>query len=299
MRLEHVVRLSAKEKGHLSLQEAAALIRSDRVRVDAQVVSEPSHQVLIPAEEVTLDGVRLDPARAFQRLLLFNKPSGVVCEGASSSERSIFRLLTDHQRHHTLSFFGRLDKDTTGLMLLGTDGGIGALLTDPDSGISKEYWAALSGIRPLHPDAAQRIAAGLELADGSYCLPATLQIVHRPPDRALQTTLPSPPVEMEAAQAVGQPVVCLTLHEGRNHQVKRMLGACDGHVVKLHREAIGPLRLSELRIAQGTARVPNEQELKLILSMLPASRDAKARSELIQRRLRGKGLNQIEIEIQK
>lgn len=281
MRLEHVIRLAAKGKEHLPLQQAAALIREGRVRVDAQLVLEPSHQVLIPAEEVTLDEVRVDPALVFQRLLLFNKPSGAVSEGATSSERSIFRLLAQEQQHPSLSFFGRLDKDTTGLMLLGTDGGVGALLTDPESGVSKEYWAALSGYRPLQPDSELRIAAGLKLSDGSRCLPATLQT------RPQRTHAPA---EMEAAWAAGQPVVCLTLHEGSKHQVKRMLGACDGHVKQLHREAIGSLRLSDLQppIAQGTARPPSEDELREILRMLPTSRDAKARGVQVHHRMQAK-----------
>eukprot|EP00965_Chrysotila_dentata_P210514 6185928-Pleurochrysis_carterae.AAC.3 len=77
-----------------------------------------------------------------------SQPRGSVCVSAKD-ERSIFRLLPPHQQHPNLSFFGRLDRDTTGLMLLGTDGGIGALLTDPGSSITKEYWAGLSGVLPL------------------------------------------------------------------------------------------------------------------------------------------------------
>ena len=158
---------------------SAKLIAEGRVAVDGLVVLDRSHQVLLNAEVVSLDGVVVDTVRVFDRLLLFNKPMGSVCVGAHK-ERSIFNVLPAAQRHAKLTFFGRLDRDTTGLMVLGTDGGVGHLLTSPDTLLSKEYWALLksvaSGGVPLAPAAAATLAAGVVLGDGTVCMPATLDV---------------------------------------------------------------------------------------------------------------------------
>lgn len=337
MRLEHVIRLV--ERPHLALSVAAAAIREGRVCVGGHIITEPSHQVLLGAECLELDGEELDVSRVFSRMLLFHKPSGNVCEGHDSSERSIFRLLMPEQQHPQLSFFGRLDRDTTGLMILGTDGGIGALLTDPDSRVAKEYWAILSGLVPLKEDAVQLIASGVELSDGKRCLPAVLSFgpgVHpgfermhaqsaKLHQRGGQVDTHAELLEAVACvhmgdstsvdahgcrfkdsnqerhrrhhwpsswveRAEGRPCVSVVLHEGMHHQVKRMLGACNGCVLELHREAIGPLRLSALDppIPEGCARPPSKEELRTILELLPEARDAKARSPRVHERMHAK-----------
>ena len=139
MRLEHVLSQAAStDRGaQMPLKVAKALIEQGRVAVNGTTVSERSHQVLVGVEDVTLDGEPVDTSSIFHRLFLFHKPTGTVCESGSSSERSIFHSLTADQQHSTLTFFGRLDRDTTGLMLLGTDGGIGHLLTNPDCHVPK------------------------------------------------------------------------------------------------------------------------------------------------------------------
>ena len=126
MRLELV--LSQAPTGRVatkaSVKQAARQIEAGHVTVCGVVVLEPSYQVLVGGEEIALGGALVDTSRIFHSLLLFHKPSGAVCE-AQSSARSIFRLLPATQQHSRLVFFGRLDLDTTGLMLLGTDGGLG------------------------------------------------------------------------------------------------------------------------------------------------------------------------------
>lgn len=258
------------------MKRASEMVRAGRVAVAGYIVHEPSHQVFLHAEVVTLDGDPLDVSLVFDRLLLFHKPAGYVCESITS-ERSIFHCLEEEQQHANLSFFGRLDRDTTGLMILGTDGGIGALLTDPESVVPKEYWAELTGIRPLHSDAVERMADGIELADGSRCRPAELTLDIEP---WWDTALPSEQTEDVTDGSSRRPCVKLRLHEGGFHQVKRMLGACDGNVVRLHRDGLGSLRLGALDppLPEGTARQPTLEELQQILSALPLERDAKQRA---------------------
>ena len=100
---------------------------------------------------MTLDGAVVDTGSIFHRLLLFHKPANTVCchthapkpSGSPARRpRSIFSVLPASQRHPSLTFFGRLDRDTTGLMLLGSDGGIGHLLTSPDTEVSTGGWLA-------------------------------------------------------------------------------------------------------------------------------------------------------------
>ena len=181
MRLDKLLSQSSGGSGkqQRSVAASARLIEEGRVDVDGIVVLDRSHQVLLNAEAVSLDGVIVNTIRVFDRLLLFNKPMGTVCVGAHK-ERSIFNVLPTAQRHAKLAFFGRLDRDTTGLMLLGTDGGVGHLLTSPDSHVSKEYWALLksaaNGGAPLADGAAATLAAGVVLGDGTVCMPATLDV---------------------------------------------------------------------------------------------------------------------------
>lgn len=305
MRLEHALSQARVNGTQTPVQQCAAFIEAGRVSVAGVVVLEPSHQVLIGAEEVALDGAPIDATSIFHSLLLFHKPSGTVCK--HGAENSIFHCLTAEQQHPDLSFFGRLDRGTTGLMLLGTDGGLGHMLTNPDCHIAKEYWALLTGVVPLRADARQAMADGLVLADGTICRPAALDPGpwdNTGPAGALRAAeavnreIPGHPAAMRASGArsqrdlgaavatanaascvpeeggetsAEQPCVRMTLHEGCFHQVKRMLGACNGNVVGLHREAVGPLRLSDLDIPVGMARSPTAAELQLILTLLPAS----------------------------
>ena len=122
MRLEHVLSHAVRDAqtgAQMRLQTAALAVEAGRVTVSGVIVLDRSHQVFMQMEVVTLDGEVVDTSLIFDRLLLFNKPCGAVCEGQASSERSIFHWLTPAQQHPNISFFGRLDRDTTGLMILG------------------------------------------------------------------------------------------------------------------------------------------------------------------------------------
>jgi 16S rRNA pseudouridine516 synthase len=229
-RLDFVVSQSLS----ISKAQAQAKIRAELVRVNGAVVRSPSWQVVLGGvEAVTIGG---EPSRPlFHRLLLMHKPAGCVTarpnkrrqaggrrsdevapreeagQGADDEEeqadqaevvRTVFDVVPPELAHSSLGPFGRLDKDTTGLLLLGSDGGLQSLLTHPAGEITKQYLATLRPGFPLAPDAAAQVAAGLALADGTQCAPTTMEIVSE-----------GPPT-----------VVKLTLHEGVNHQVKRMIG---------------------------------------------------------------------------
>lgn len=199
-----------------------------------------------------------------------------MCEAQGDGRFSVYDLCQQKGiAHGNLGCFGRLDANTSGLLLMGTDGGLQSLLMHPSSGCEKAYVATLkvhpressdqSAVRgQLRASAAEEFArGGLRLADGHECAPATLEV--------LET--------VDVGESVPFPRrVRLTLHEGQNHQVKRMLGACGASVEALHRERIGGLSLAACSaghgndLPEGGVREATEAELRLLHAMVPAAR---------------------------
>eukprot|EP00730_Choanoeca_flexa_P019463 TRINITY_DN9505_c0_g1_i7.p1 TRINITY_DN9505_c0_g1~~TRINITY_DN9505_c0_g1_i7.p1 ORF type:complete len:318 (+),score=25.63 TRINITY_DN9505_c0_g1_i7:80-1033(+) len=135
---------------------------------------------------------------------------------------SVYDLLPEELDHPTLGSFGRLDRDTTGLFLLGSDGGLQGLMLNPRSKCNKVYRVTLHPDHPIDDDAEAQFARGIVLKDGKKCQPGKLE---RDVDDPL--------------------VVRVTISEGMYHQVKKMIGAVGGYVEKLHRESIGSIQLPD------------------------------------------------------
>lgn len=168
------------------------------------------------------------------RLLLFNKPHGVLPQ------------FTDHEGRHTLADYipipkvvaaGRLDRDSEGLLVLTDDGALQHRITDPRHKLPKSYWVQVEGT----PDeeALKRLAAGVILNDGPT-LPAQVRLIDDP---MLWTR--NPPIRFRAA--IPTTWLELTLHEGRNRQVRRMTAAVGYPTLRLVRVAIGPWRLNGMQ----------------------------------------------------
>jgi 16S rRNA pseudouridine516 synthase len=247
MRIDRVVSSALGVK----LARARELVSSGCVCVDGEIVKVAQYQVFTWLERVEVQGEVVVPPT--QRILMVNKPSGVTSLAKTNvpGQQSVMDLVPTDLQHSTLGIYGRLDVSTTGLLLLGTDGGIGQLLTHPSSEITKQYVADMNRDNEkwaLCDDAEARFAVGLVLADGTACQPAQLLRL---------------PNHGESAEQVR---VCL--HEGKYHQVKKMLGACGGYVHKLHRDWIGSLNLDE-RLQLGEVRELTEHELVLVHKMLP------------------------------
>ena len=198
---------------HYTLAEALILIERGRVVVNETVVLEVSHQVH-KNSVVTLDGASLT-TRPF-RYFVLHKPMDMICSNVDEKYTSVLNLL-DVGRVTELHIAGRLDADTTGLVLVTDDGHWSFNLTSPKNRCEKVYKVLLS--RPIAPDAAQRFAEGILLQGESHLThPAKLQIID-------------------------PCTVLLTLTEGRFHQVKRMFSAIGNRVKSLHRQQIGSLAL--------------------------------------------------------
>ena len=226
----------------ISRREVCGWIRAGRVVVNGAAVREPKVHIVPSTDLVTVDGAALSPPGHLT--LMMHKPEGCISATECDEHETVLDHVPEALRRRKLAPIGRLDKDTTGLLLLTTDGGLNHYLAHPKHKVDKAYLARLKG--PLPEDAAERFAAGLELADGTRCRPAQLEWLE--------------PL-----------VVRVTLYEGRFHQVKRMLGALDGYVIALHRERVGNLLLDPT-LAPGQCRVLTEAEWQLLDETLPAAR---------------------------
>lgn len=196
-----------------SRKEANALIRAGRVTVDGQVVTTPEAK-FDPAASVAVDGAPLQEGCLY---LMLHKPAGVVCATEDKRERTVLDLLPPELRGRGLFPVGRLDKDTTGLVLLTDDGDLGHRLTSPRHHVDKVYEVTVDGVLTEGDRAA--LTAGLLLGDGLQCQPAQLELLEE--------------------KNVGR----LTIHEGKFHQVKRMMACLGKPVVALKRLSMGTLTL--------------------------------------------------------
>jgi 16S rRNA pseudouridine516 synthase len=231
----------------LSRPAAQRLCREGRVRlgaVDGPEARRPAAHVDPERVPVLVDGVVVSPRGP--AVLVLHKPSGCVSATTDAEHPTVIDLVPAPLRTEGLAPAGRLDKDTTGLLFLTDDGALLHRLTHPRRHLPKVYDATLA--RPLPDDAAERLAAGLTLADGTRLLPAGLA--------------PLPDLE-------GLPRARLTLHEGRYHQVRRMMAALGSHVVALHRIAIGGLVLPA-DLPPGACRPATADELAAALAGGPA-----------------------------
>lgn len=196
------------------------LIQTCHVRVDG-VVCKHYRRALDAATRVTVDGVEITDGEDTGTLIC-HKPAGVACSHAPQDAPLIYDLVPEAWRHPNLQTVGRLDRDTTGLIIFTIDGTWAQQVVEPEHARWKRYRIAYRGT--LVGDAVARVAAGLPIGgEATPCLPARLVLA------------------VAAADGLGQ--ATLELCEGRHHQVKRMIDALGGRVERLHRDRIGALEL--------------------------------------------------------
>jgi 16S rRNA pseudouridine516 synthase len=197
----------------MSRNQVKMLLHSGDVLIDGMPARNSGLQVNAK-NHITLAGAVLAWPRHYY--LMLHKPLGYVCS-TEESEHPLVASLVEHVWAASLHSAGRLDADTTGLVLLTSDGSWSHALTSPRRACDKTY---LVGVKhPLQPELVQRFAKGVVLKDDPKpTRPALLQIIDSLTAR-------------------------VTLHEGRYHQVRRMFAACGNRVETLHRESIGTLKL--------------------------------------------------------
>ena len=209
--------------GYCSRREARGWIDDDRVMVGGKPADDPGKRV--DAAEVCVDGEPLDHPDGL--LLLLHKPLGLVCSHDIREGPNVYSLLPPRwqRRNPGITSVGRLDKDTSGLLLLTDQTPLVHRLTSPKHKVPKVYRVTVD--RPLDPSLIPLFAAGtLELTgEKTACAPAELELCNATTAR-------------------------LTLHEGKYHQVRRMFASQGWEVLALHRERFGQLELNGLAPGQ-------------------------------------------------
>jgi 16S rRNA pseudouridine516 synthase len=214
----------------LTRSQAGKLIRQGEVSVNGVLCKQPAQQ-LKETDQVMLDGEPLELTGP--RYIMLHKPAGYVCSTDDPDHNTVFTLL-DEPALDKLHTVGRLDLDTTGLLLITDDGQWSHKISSPRHHCAKTYRAWLAD--PVEQTAIALFAEGVMLrGEAQPTKPAQLQII--------------------------SPTECLlTIHEGRYHQVKRMFAALGNKVLRLHREQVGPLTL-DVDLAEGEYRFLHPDEV--------------------------------------
>lgn len=227
-RLDKVISATGKK----SRREVKDMVRQGRIRVNGKIAAAADMKVDPLLAEILLDGEPL----CYEKFtyIMLHKPAGVLSAVEDRKQKTVLDLLPPELQKRGLSPVGRLDKDTEGLLLLTNDGELTHKLLSPKYHVDKVYYAKVDGC--LERADIEAFAAGMTLGDGLECLPAGLEILS----------------DSEAL---------VTLHEGKFHQVKRMLAARGKPVLYLKRLRMGPLQLDD-NLSCGAFRPLCEEEIK-------------------------------------
>ena len=221
--------------GVASRRGSEDLMTAGRVSVNGQIVTELGSKVDPKVDVVCVDGreVHLEDGSVY---LMLHKPKGYLTTMDDPQGRPCVAQLVPRGRYPGLFPVGRLDKDTTGLLLFTTDGDMGQRLLHPKHHVDKTYRAHVAGV-PDEVDLA-RLRGGIMLDDG-LTAQAHVRLVGKRPD--------------------GSSDIELVIHEGRKRQVKRMCSAVHHPVLDLHRSSFGPLVLTD--VDEGSWRLLTEDEI--------------------------------------
>ncbi|MBQ8303377.1 MAG: rRNA pseudouridine synthase [Clostridia bacterium] len=201
---------------NISRSEIKRFIKRGEVTVNGKVVKTADEKIDPESSEVKIKGQTIG-YNEFVYIML-NKPKGILSASNDKSRKTVVDLVPENLKRQKLFPVGRLDKDTTGLIIITNDGEYAHKIISPKNKTGKVYIATLDGA--LKEDLISEFKKGVVLADGTKCRPASLEIL-----------------ESNIAR--------LTLFDGKYHEVKRMFGVFDLGVNELHRYAIGDLTLPD------------------------------------------------------
>ena len=223
--------------GYGSRREVQHLVATRRVLLDGEALRDAGAKIAVTADlprRMTVNGQPLDPPAPLT--LVMHKPLGVVCSHREAG-RSVYELLPHRWRAREpgLSTVGRLDKETSGLLLITDDGPLLHRIISPRARVAKRYVAELD--RPLRGDEGEIFAAGTLMLEGE-----------------------SDPLAPARLEPLGERTARLTITEGRYHQVRRMFAAVGNHVNALHRDRVGALALDG-SLEPGAWRIAGAEDL--------------------------------------
>jgi 23S rRNA pseudouridine2605 synthase len=229
------------EAGAGSRRRMADAIKTGRVKVNGEVVENFRHPVNPETDRITVNRKPVDLKPRHVVYLMVNKPAGIITTTSDEQgRRTVLDIVPEKYRRLRLYPVGRLDKDSTGLLLLTNDGDLTYRLTHPKFEHEKEYMIHIDGV--LKPDDKRRLGKGIELEDGMTYPVIIKEIKSLPFNYSLIT------------------------HEGRKRQVRRMLANLGYQVVALKRVRMGNLKLGNLR--EGAVRELTAAEVRALFAVL-------------------------------
>ena len=228
--MERLDKVISNQTGY-SRKDIKELIRKKRVTVNNEIAAKPELKVDPAMDRISVDGQEIS-VQKFVYLML-NKPKGYVSATEDKKQQTVLELVPAELKGRDLFPAGRLDKDTTGLMIITDDGMLAHNNQSPKKHVQKIYRVELD--IPVTEEMQKGFAEGVELNDG-VCKDAKLVIL-------------------------GEKTAEVTLREGRYHQIKRMFGCYGAKVVELHRLAMGELYLPD-DLPEGECRELTEEDLQ-------------------------------------
>lgn len=234
-RLDKIVALNCG----VSRTDAKKLIKNGAVSVNGAVVLKGEASVDPQADSISVNGKSINIKEHVY--IMLNKPSGVISASNDPNEKTVVDLVPEKLFRRSLAPCGRLDKDTTGLLILSDDGDFVHRIISPAHHVYKTYIARLD--KPLSPESVKLLESGITLGDGTQCLPAKIRTF----------------TENSGYYAE------IKIREGKYHQVKRMCAACGSTVTALDRIAAGKLKLDPA-LERGECRELTEEEINMIFT---------------------------------
>lgn len=214
-----------------SRSQVKEIIRKGMVTVNGLVEKDPGRKVDEGRDQILVAGERLTYQKFFYFML--NKPAGVISATEDQREKTVLELLNPEDRREDLFPVGRLDKDTEGLLLLTNDGELAHRLLAPKRHVDKSYFVHIA--HSLSEEEIWALEQGVDIGESRLTLPGKVQ-------------------------CLSETEIVLTIHEGKFHQVKRMLQAVNNEVLYLKRISFGSLLLDDA-LAPGAYRTLTESEV--------------------------------------
>lgn len=221
------------ELGFGSRQEIKKYVKAGKIRINDNIVKKPEEKLNSEKDKLFFEGKEVE-VEEFETFILY-KPAGYVCATKDNVHKTVMELI-DSKRKNVVPV-GRLDLDTEGILILTNDGDLNHRLVSPSSHVDKTYYAIFEG--KLNENSVEMTKNGLDIGEGEVSKPAKLEII-------------------------SSNEIMLTIHEGKFHQVKRMVKALGGEVTYLKRVAFGGLRLDDLKLKKGESRKITEIEMEML-----------------------------------
>lgn len=218
--------------GLLSRNDCKKAIKQGRIKINGLICKGGEEKIDPDKDEIILDGKTINTTSYVYYML--NKPAGYVTAREDKNQPCVFDLVSDKRKN--LAAVGRLDKDTTGLLLITNDGQLNHRMLSAKYHVPKRYEVIIKG--KLKDEDIDRLISGIDIGDDTPTLPAQFEM--------LQSEY-----RITEGNSGDYQLVALIITEGRYHQVKRMFAAVGCEVVRLHRTDFGPLHLdNELKFAE-------------------------------------------------